>query len=107
MPTIGPFQPSDIARITLEIKLNGTPIAGANPRVQRIIMPNGQDIPGYPRPMFAVKTGTYMLETSFSMVGNYTAFLQAEVGSSTMEQIAEFVVERPYGYPRIEVASDD
>ena len=103
----GPFQPSpNIARIAWETTLNGIPIEVTNPRVQRIIQPNGTDIASYPRSMFRLKIGTYMLETSFSVIGNYTAIMQAEYGGNTIENISEFVVERPFGYPRIEVASD-
>ena len=107
MPGIGPFQPSpNIARIAWEVVLNGVPVEVANPRIQRIIQPNGTDIAGYPRPMYRVKKGTYMLETSFAIIGNYTAVMQAEYGNKTIENIAEFVVERPFGYPRIEAACD-
>jgi len=107
MGNIGPFQPSDVARIALEIIINGEPIAVANPRVQKIVMPDGTDAPGYPQNMSTVKAGTYIYETVFTTIGNYTAILQAELGNSTIEQIAEFVVERPFGYPRISIACDD
>ena len=104
---IGPFQPHpNIARINWEIVLNGVPVRVANPRIERIIQPNGTNLPGYPRPMSVVKDGTYLLETSFSVIGNYTAIMQGEYGNNTIENIAEFVVERPFGMPRIEVACD-
>ena len=107
MGSIGPFQPGDVARIALEITINGEAVAVANPRVQRIILPDGTDASGYPKYMSVVKTGTYVLETVFDKIGNYTAILQAELGNNTIEQIAEFVVEKPFGYPRIEIACDD
>lgn len=107
MPGIGPFQPTpNIARIAWEVVVNGVPVEVSNPRIYRIVQPNGTDIVGYPRNMFRIKKGTYMLETSFSVIGNYTAIMQAEYGNDTIENIAEFVVERPFGYPRIEIACD-
>ena len=106
MSHIGPFQPGDIARIPLEITINGVATAVANPRVQRIVLPDGTSAPGYPQTMSTIKTGTYMYETIFNTIGNYTAILQAEFGNSTIEQIAEFVVEKPYGYPRIEIHTE-
>jgi len=107
MSGIGPFQPSpNIARIAWEVLISGIPVEVINPRVQRIIQPNGTDVVGYPRSMFKIKDGTYMLETSFSVIGNYTAIMQAEYGSDTFENIAEFVVEKPFGYPQISVACD-
>ena len=106
MSHIGPFQPGDTARIPLEITINGVATAVANPRVQQIVLPDGTNASGYPQTMSTVKTGTYVYETTFTTIGNYTAILQAEFGNSTIEQIAEFVVERPFGYPRIEIASD-
>lgn len=107
MGNIGPFQPGDVARIPLEITVNGEAIAVANPRVQRIILPDGTDAPGYPQYMETIKTGTYMLETIFTKIGSYIAILQAELGNKTIEDIAEFVVEKPFGYPKIEVACDN
>jgi len=107
MSSIGPFQPGDVARIALEIVVNGVATPVANPRVQRIIQPNGTDLAGYPKNMSTVKSGTYVLETVFNIIGNYTAILQAELGNSTIEQIAEFVVEKPFGFPKIEIACDD
>jgi hypothetical protein len=106
MTGIGPFQPNNIARIAWEVVVNGVPTEVASPRIQRIIQPNGTDIAGYPRSMFRVKEGTYMLETAFLVIGNYTAIMQGEYGNNTIENIAEFVVEKPFGFPRIEVASD-
>lgn len=107
MGTIGPFQPGDVARIPLEITVNGEAIAVANPRVQSILLPDGSYAPGYPQSMITIKTGTYILETIFTKIGNYTAVLQAELGNKTIEDIAEFVVEKPFGYPRIEIACDN
>jgi len=107
MSSIGPFQPGDVARIPLEITINGEAISVVNPRVQRIVLPDGTDASGYPRPMITIKVGTYMLETIFDKIGNYIAILQAELGNKTIEQIAEFVVEKPFGLPRIEIACDD
>lgn len=106
MSSIGPFQPGDVARIALEIVINGVATPVANPRVQKIIQPDGTDLTGYPKSMNPIKSGTYILETTFNIIGNYTAILQAELGGSTIEQIAEFVVEKPFGFPKIEVACD-
>ena len=107
MGNIGPFQPGDVARIPLEITINGEAISVANPRVQQIILPDGTNAPGFPRTMETIKIGTYMLETVFTKIGNYIAILQAEFGNKTIEDIAEFVVEKPFGYPRIEIACDN
>lgn len=107
MSGIGPFQPTpNIARIAWEIVVNGEPVEVANARIERIVQPDGTDLQGYPRSMFKIKKGTYMLETSFDKVGNYTAIMQAEYGNKTIENIAEFVVEKPFGYPQISVAYD-
>lgn len=104
--TVGPFQPGDKARIPLEVVLNGTPLAVVNPRVQRLIMPDGTDAPGFPQMMITLKPGTYMYEFYVYIIGNYTAILQAEFGQSLIEQIEPFTVEKPWGYPRIEVATN-
>jgi hypothetical protein len=106
MSNIGPFQPGDKARIPLEITINGVATSVANPRVQRVILPDGTSMAGFPKPMVTIKPGTYMLEIVFTMIGSYIAVLQSEYGNNTIEDIAEFVVERPWGFPRIEVASD-
>lgn len=106
MSGIGPFQPNMIARIAWETVVNGVATEVANPRIEFIIQPNGTNLPNYPRPMYRVKKGTYTLETVFTTIGNYTAVLQAEYGNETIENIAEFVVEKPFGFPRIEVACD-
>jgi hypothetical protein len=103
MSGIGPFQPSpNIARISWEVVLNGVAVEVADPRVERIVQPDGTDLVGYPRSMFRLKKGTYMLETSFEIIGSYTAIMQGEYGNKTIETIAEFVVEKPFGYPKIE-----
>ena len=103
---LGPFQPGDTVRIPLEVTLNGVPIAVSDPRVQRIILPNGADAPGYPVSMSTVKTGTYFLEVSFITIGNYLAILQAEFGTDTIEEIESFIIEKPFGLPRIQIACD-
>lgn len=106
MSSIGPFQPNSLARIALEVVVNGVAVEVVNPRVQRIVGPDGNDLPNYPRSMFRVKKGTYLLETQFTTIGNYTAILQAQYGNDIIEQIAEFVVEKPFGLPRIEIATN-
>jgi len=104
---IGPFQPSDKIRIPLEVTLNGRAIAISNPRVQRLIGPSGADLSGFPMTMTALKTGTYMLELILTTLGNYTAILQGELGNDTIEEIETFVIEKPFGLPRIEIATDE
>lgn len=106
MSNIGPFQPGEKARIPLEITINGVATAVGNPRVQRLILPDGTNMSGFPMPMVTIKSGTYMLEIVLTMIGSYIAILQSEYGNNTIEDIAEFVVIRPWGLPRIEVASD-
>lgn len=103
---LGPFQPGDTVRIPLEVTLNGVPIAVSDPRVQRIILPNGTDASGYPVAMSTVKTGTYFLEVSFTTIGNYLVILQAELGTDTIEEIESFIIEKPFGLPRIQIACD-
>jgi hypothetical protein len=106
MSAIGPYQPGDIVRIPLEVTINGVPTVVGHPRVQKIILPDMSEMPGFPRYMSTVKPGTYMFEIRLTTIGSYTAILEAEYGNATIEQIAEFVIERPWGFPRIEVASD-
>jgi hypothetical protein len=58
--------------------------------------------------MTALKNGTYIFETSeFTTIGNYTAIIQAEVGGETIEEIEPFIIEKPFGFPRIRVATDE
>lgn len=104
---MGPYQPGDIVRIPLEVVVNGVAIDVLNPRVQRLIIPNGTDHPSFPLAMTTIKTGTYITDIVLTVVGSYIAIIQAELGSATIEQIGEFVVEKPFGYPRIEVATDN
>ena len=104
--SVGPFQSGDKARIPLEVILNGKAIAVNNARVQRLVLPNGTDATGFPQLMTRLKDGTYIYEFYVNVIGNYTAILQAEFGQDTIEQIEPFVVEKPWGYPRIEVATD-
>jgi hypothetical protein len=105
--SIGPYQPGDKIRIPLEITLNGAPVAVANPRVQRLVLPDGTNAPGFPASMTTLKVGTHIYETtSFSTIGNYTAILQADFGGSIIESIVAFVIEKPFGAPRIEIACD-
>lgn len=104
---IGPFQPSDKVRIPWEVLLNGKALAVANPRVQRLVLPDGTDMPGFPRPMFALKPGSYILELSLHTIGNYTVILQAEFGSETIENMESFLIEKPFGYPTINAATDE
>ncbi len=104
---IGPYQPGDKVRIPLEVTLNGTATAVSNPRVQRLILPGGTDAVGFPIAMQTIKTGVYFYETTqFVTIGNYTAILQAELGANTLEVVESFVIEKPFGTPRIELASD-
>ncbi len=107
MSTIGPFQPGTIARIAWEIVVNGVATDVTDARIERIVIPDGTYASGYPRSMYKESTGTYILETSFTTIGNYTAILQAEDGNDTIENIAEFVVEKPFGFPSINVATDN
>lgn len=105
--SIGPYQPGDRIRIPLEVTLNGIAISVANPRVQRLVLPGGTDAAGFPAAMTEVKTGTYVYETTaFSTIGNYLAILQGELGTDTIECIVVFVIEKPFGQPRIEIACD-
>lgn len=105
---VGPFQANEQVRIPLEVVLNGKAVSVNNPRIQRLIMPNGSDAPNYPKAMARLKDGTYIYEFYVFDTGNYTAILQAEYGTKTIEQIESFVVEKPLmSYPRIEVASDE
>ena len=105
--TIGPYQLSDTVRIPLEVTLNGIPIAVTNPRLQQLVLPDGTSASGFPQTMTRLKDGTYMYEFVATIVGNYIAIIQAELGSNTIEQIEPFVVGKPFGFPRIEVATDD
>jgi hypothetical protein len=104
--SIGPYQPGNKVRIPLEVLLNGKPIPVDNPRVQRLVLPDGSNAIGFPQIMTALKPGTYMYEFTVHIVGNYTAILQAEIGIDTIEQIEPFIVEKPWGFPRIEVSSN-
>ena len=104
--TVGPFQPGNKARIPLEVLLNGKPISVDNPRIQRLILPNGSDAVGFPQTMLRIKDGTYMYEFYVHIIGNYTAIIQAEIGIDTIEQIEPFIVEKPWGFPKIEIASN-
>lgn len=106
MSSIGPYQPGDIVRIPLEITVNGVATSVANPRVYRIIGPDKIDVPGFPQGMTTIKSGTYCFEIRLTKIGSYIAILQAEYGNATIEQIAEFVIEKPFGFPRIEIATD-
>jgi hypothetical protein len=104
---IGPFQPSDKVRIPWEVLLNGKALAIGNPRVQRLVLPDGTDMPGFPQPMYALKPGSYILELSLRTIGNYTVIMQGEFGSETIEDMEDFVIERPFGYPSINAATDE
>lgn len=104
---IGPFQPSDKVRIPWEVTLNGKALAIGNPRVQRLVLPDLTDMPGFPRPMYALKPGSYVLELPLHMIGNYTIIMQGEYGSETIEDMEAFVVERPFGFPSINAATDE
>lgn len=103
---VGPFQLGETVRIPLEVTLNGKAYAVSNPRVQRLILPSGMDASGFPATMTALKDGTYIYEFTANYLGSYLAIINAEVGTDTIEQIEPFVVESPFGYPRIEVATD-
>ena len=47
-----------------------------------------------------------MYEFYVFTVGNYTAIVQAEIGTETIEEMQPFIVEKPHGYPTITVATD-
>ena len=102
----GPFQQGDTVRIPLEVLANGKALAVANARVQRLVLPDGTDDSRFPQAMVTLKNGTYILEEVFNDVGNYTAILQAEFGGDTIEEIESFIIEKPFGIPRIEIATD-
>jgi hypothetical protein len=105
--SIGPYQPGDKIRIPLEVTLNGAPIAVINARVQKLILPDGTSAAGFPASMTTIKDGTYIYETtSLKTIGNYTAILDANLGSDIIECIVVFVIEKPFGAPRIEIACD-
>lgn len=105
--SIGPYQPGDTIRIPLEVTLNGAPIVVANPRITQIILPDGTNAPGFPVVMTTVNAGTHYYEiNTFTTIGNYTAILQADFGGSVIECIVVFVIEKPFGAPRIEIACD-
>jgi hypothetical protein len=103
---LGPFQPTDKVRIPLEVTLNGKAIPVAHARIQRLIMPDGADAPNFPQLMLELKPGTYMLELTLNTIGSYMVILQAEIGNDTIEQIETFIIERPFGFPRVEIARD-
>lgn len=105
---IGPYQPGEKVRIPLEVILNGQAITVLNARIQRLVLPNKTDAPGFPRAMTRLKDGTYIFETTeFTTIGNYTAIIQAEFGGDTIEQIEPFIIQKPFGFPRIRVATDE
>lgn len=104
--TVGPFQPGNKVRIPFEVALNGQAIVILNPRIQRLILPDGTDDINFPQPMIEIKIGIYICEFYVYAIGNYTAILQAELGTSTIERIEPFMVEKPWGFPRIEISSD-
>ena len=105
--SIGPYQPGDVVRIPLLVTVNGDTVDVDSPRVERILLPNQTDAPGFPRDMTRIQEGTYILEVSeFDTIGNYTVIEKAELGSSTIECIVVFVIEKPFGQPRIEIACD-
>jgi len=106
MPGNGPFQIGTVARINWEILLNAVPVDVVDARIQRIIMPDQTDMPNFPRPMYKVKKGLHILETVFNIAVNYTAILQAEYGNDTIETISEFVVEKAFGFPVIEISTN-
>jgi hypothetical protein len=101
MSSIGPYQPGNTVRIPLEVTVNGVPTAVGQPRVQRLIMPDGSDHAGFPRPMTTIKSGTYMLEIVLTTIGSYTAIIEAQYGNATIEQFAYFVIERHWGFHKI------
>lgn len=110
---IGPFQPGNIIRIPWLISINGTPTDVSSPRVQRLILPDQSNASGFPKTMTALSTGLYFLEiTGLLTIGNYTAVLQGELTDPqtsevrTVEELAEFIIEKPFGFPRIQIACD-
>jgi hypothetical protein len=101
---VGPYHPGDIARIPLEVTLNGEPRDVMNPRVYKLILPNKTEAPGFPRIMERVDVGTYILEFTVQEIGNYTSITRAEFQDPTLnhgvaftiEEIDSFVVEMGY-----------
>jgi len=103
---IGPFKAGDIVRIPLAVTLDGKALAVANPRIQRLILPDHTDAPGYPAAMSEAEPGVYYLERQLFVIGNYTAIIRCELDASTLEGIESFNVQQPFGFPRIERACD-
>ena len=78
---IGPFKAGEIIRIPLSVTLDGKAIAVANARVQRLILPDHTDAPGYPATMTTAEPGVYYLERQLLMIGNYTAIIRYSKGT--------------------------
>jgi hypothetical protein len=104
--SIGPFKAGDIVRIPLAVTLDGKALAVANARVERLIMPDRTDAPGYPAAMMSAEPGVYYLERQLFVIGNYTAIIRCELNGDTLEGIESFHVQQPFGFPRIERACD-
>jgi len=103
---IGPFKAGEIVRIPLAVTLDGKALAVANARVQRLILPDKTDAPGYPAAMSTAEPGVYYLERQLFVIGNYTAIIRCELDGSTLEGIESFHIQQPFGFPRIERACD-
>lgn len=104
MSFIGPFKVGEPARIALMLLNNGIAVPMGNPIIRRVIGPNMEDVPGYPKNLeFVDDSPTYSLDVVFDDVGPYLIFLEGYYGTQLIEQIAEAMVEtRSFGYPRIE-----
>lgn len=98
---IGAYQPGDKIRISLEIVLDGQPVAVNNPRVQSLILPDRTFSTLFPQSMSRIKDGTYIYEFTTNIVGNYTAILQAEYNNTTIEQIETIIVGKLSFHPQI------
>jgi hypothetical protein len=99
---IGPFKAGDVVRIPLAVTLDGKALPVANPRVQRLILPDQTDASGYPKAMTEAEPGVYYLEVQLFQIGNYLAVIRAELDGTTLEGIEPFNVQQPFGFPRIE-----
>ena len=107
MSFIGPFVVGEKARIALEVLDNGIPVEVGNPRVTRIIDPDGEDLDGFPLLMDkSPQKAIYYVDFVFEKVGPHLCVLNADYGSSavSIEQIGEAMVttRTSVGYPRIE-----
>ena len=101
---MGPFKLGESVRIPLSVTMDGVSLPVENPRIDRLIAPNGNDINGFPAPMIQASLGIYYYEHKLTQIGNYTAILRCELNGSTLETIETFNVQQPFGFPRIQKA---